>query len=116
MALSYCGSSDWEVFHPNDDDLDCVTMTIQCVRATAKQWDEDESAEYNLAATRWNERKHCSTSQRWEKIAEIARNNIKENDEPNRVKFKDGFVIEGRAADEWMKFMRLIVRISEVVT
>lgn len=58
VALSYCGSSDWEVFHPNDDDLDCVTMTIQCVRATTKQWDEDEGAEYNLAATRWNERKY----------------------------------------------------------
>lgn len=33
---------------------------------------------------------------------------IHENDKPNRVFFKDGFVLEGRAADEWLRFMHLI--------
>lgn len=33
---------------------------------------------------------------------------IHENGEPNRVLFKDGFVAEGRIADEWLRFMRLI--------
>lgn len=33
---------------------------------------------------------------------------IHENGEPNRVIFKDGFALEGRGADEWLRFMRLI--------
>lgn len=33
---------------------------------------------------------------------------IHENEKPNRVLFKDGFVLEGRGADEWLRFMRLI--------
>jgi len=35
---------------------------------------------------------------------------VRENGNPNRVVFQDGFVIEGRLADEWLRFMRLIQR------
>jgi hypothetical protein len=42
-----------------------------------------------------------------------AKSAIRENDMPNRVIFKDGFVVEGRAADEWLKFLRLIIDVCE---
>lgn len=37
-----------------------------------------------------------------------AKSAVHENENPNRVVFQDGFVIEGRLADEWLGFMRLI--------
>lgn len=58
VQLNYCGSSDWEVSHSESDDLDCVSMTIQCVKAPSNEQDED--AEYNMAALRWNERKELA--------------------------------------------------------
>lgn len=36
---------------------------------------------------------------------------IEETPDPHRVFFDDGFVIDGRAADEWHKFMMLIQRV-----
>lgn len=37
---------------------------------------------------------------------------IHENNYPNRVIFKDGFVLEGRGADGWLNFMRLIQQVT----
>ena len=37
---------------------------------------------------------------------------IRKNDEPHRVIFRDGFVLEGRAADEWHQFMMLIRKVA----
>jgi len=61
-----------------------------------------ESAEAEAAALR----------EAWEALAAATVSSIRENDNPNRVIFKDGFTIEGRAADEWLKFMRLIQRMA----
>lgn len=51
----------------------------------------------------------------WRELANIASKSIERADKPNRVILPDGFVIEGRAADEWHKFMALIQELSEKV-
>jgi hypothetical protein len=46
-------------------------------------------------------------------LRDIAKAGIKPNDKPNTVVFPDGFVIEGRAADEWIGFLRLVIEVAD---
>lgn len=46
-------------------------------------------------------------------LRDAAKAGIRKTDDPHRVIFKDGFVIEGRAADEWHSFMSLIIDVAD---
>jgi hypothetical protein len=61
VSASYCGSSDWEIFHVDENgdakeqDAECVSVTIYA-RASSAEWDADDNAEWNIMALKWNRR------------------------------------------------------------
>jgi hypothetical protein len=75
-----------------------------------REFDRAESLSAELAEARKREERLRTAH---EVMAKAVTDATHENDQPHRIIFKDGFVIEGRAAEEWHRLLRLLQRFSQ---